>query len=1715
MARKQSLGSAGRASQSDAENHRLPEETRDDGDVGATVSEAAQAAGSKSSSSPEDALQREAEFYKQIVDGAADVTTLIAPDGTMLYASSAVSMPQSLGYPLEEIIGRNSLDLVHPEDRRNVVRTIIKTLKDGRTEVEARVRRRDGSWVWAEMRGRAVTLHDGRRAAVVYAHDVTERRRLRDQLEKREAYYQALLRASSDLILVADPSGVIRFASDSVHRAFGYRPEELLGKNVISFVHPDDSALFVERLRTVDTNPNAPCEVRVRRKDNGWIDCEAVAASAQGLDGAPVVVLSGRDITERKRAARERTMLAAIVASSDDAILSLDLEGKITSWNRGAESVFGFSAKEAVGREFFDLYLPPEVREFARADMRAGIERIKDQSAPFLYRIEGQAIRKDGTRVDIWIAASGIYDSGGRLIGVSNIVRDITEHNRLRRQLEKSEAYHRTLLNTSSDAIIVVDPSGVIRFANRSSETMLGFSPEDLLGKSIFSFLREEDVPVVRERLRSVETGSNASADFFVRRKDGVWIECEGAAAPAVGPDGESLLVIDARDVTERMRVERQQAMLAAIVQSSDDAILSLDTEGRITSWNRGAKEIFGFSAEEALGQDFFDLYVPPEMREVVRDEMRAGVAKAREIADFVHRVEGEAVCKDGRRITVWIVITALRDARGSLIGIANIVRDVTERNRKEQRLAMMASVLDASTDLIVAVDREGRVISWNPAAERAFGVRQDQALGHRLRDFIPAEHLVQEREVLQRILQTGEPVAYESEQPSLNATFLVSAFPIRDASNSITGVAGIVHDIKPFKEAERELREAHEYARGLFESSVDALVVVDASLRIVDANEQFARLARLPRKDLLGSAFDSMFADPGPAREAIRKAIADGYAANVDLTIKCINGVEIPVSFNASLLYRAGKVYGVIGAARDVTEQREAEQIVREEREYSRSLVQSSPDGLLVCDSQLVLTDVNERATELSGYSRQELIGISLPSLFTEPLAAADLLGKARDQGHLGNIELRMLTKTAATIPVSLNVSVMISGTNRRILIAVRDISEQKRAEKERSLLAAVVESSADAIFSESTDLVVTSWNSAAERLFGYKSSEIVGRSAALLAPLDRRAELVRHSRAVQKQRTPEVYESKRVRRDGTVFDVSLTESPIIDSTGAVIALSVTARDISERKRMEADLAKARDTALETARLKSEFLANMSHEIRTPLNSIVGLTGLLLDTELSPEQREYATDVRASSDVLLSLINDILDFSKIAAGRIVLEEVDFDVNKTAEDALDLISDQARGKGLELTLAIDPDVPRLVRGDPGRLRQILLNLLSNAVKFTKQGQIDVAVSKLGENPQEAILRFEVKDTGIGIPLERQHLLFQAFTQIDASTSRHYGGTGLGLSIARELVQAMQGTIGVSSKPGQGSTFWFTVKLGRQVGAQRPVSPRPVALTNMRILIVDDNAVSRRILEGQTRAWGMQPRSVGSAKEALEVMQRAFERYPIALLDVMMPETDGIELAHLIKKDPALADTLLIFVSSVGSRTDFAERLANLDFGDWLTKPVPESMLYDAIVRVLSRLAKPPASVTEAGKTAPGRFHLPPGVSARVLLAEDNPLNQKVAKLQLSKFGLEVDTVANGLEALDAVARHHYDLIFMDCQMPEMDGYEVTRELRRREGSGPRSTIIAMTAHALPGDREKCLAAGMDAYVSKPVTHEALNAVLAEVFAVQRTQPGAAAPEPSP
>ncbi|GAA3697432.1 hypothetical protein GCM10022204_11820 [Microlunatus aurantiacus] len=534
----------------------------------------------------------------------------------------------------------------------------------------------------------------------------------------------------------------------------------------------------------------------------------------------------------------------------------------------------------------------------------------------------------------------------------------------------------------------------------------------------------------------------------------------------------------------------------------------------------------------------------------------------------------------------------------------------------------------------------------------------------------------------------------------------------------------------------------------------------------------------------------------------------------------------------------------------------------------------------------------------------------------------------------------------------------------------------------------------------------------------------------------------------------------------------------------------------VAERERTSLELHAARDTALAALRAKSAFLATMSHEIRTPMNGVIGLAELLQASDLDDRQRQYVAGVQTAGDALLMIINDILDFSKIEAGRLELQTVDLDVTQLIEDVAELLARQAQAKDLELLTCSRLGAEARLRADPSRLRQVLINLVSNAIKFTEQGEVVLSAGfDPGTPPGEAetvAVRFEVTDTGIGIDASDQQLVFEPFTQVDGSSTRRFGGTGLGLAISRDLVEAMGGELQVDSRLGDGSRFGFTVRLPRSDSSTEPSPSRTPAPPwgGTAVLVVDDNTTSRLILQAQLSGWGLVPQLAADAATGLDLLLRAADHgrpFAVALVDLAMPGTDGLELARRIDDTPALTGTRVVLLTTTEVTPD---RLAGAGLAAYVDKPVRSAQLYDRLAEVLRPVLEPDPEGPPAAADPPAPGH------ARVLVVEDNAINQLVARGLLDRLGFECDLAGTGYEALDALGRTDYAAVLMDCQMPEMDGYTATGELRRREGGRRHTPVIAMTAGALVGDEARCLAAGMDAYVPKPIDSAQLEAVLA-------------------
>ena len=804
-----------------------------------------------------------------------------------------------------------------------------------------------------------------------------------------------------------------------------------------------------------------------------------------------------------------------------------------------------------------------------------------------------------------------------------------------------------------------------------------------------------------------------------------------------------------------------------------------------------------------------------------------------------------------------------------------------------------------------------------------------------------------------------------------------------------------------------------------------------------------------------------------------------------------------------------------IYGSARDVTERRQAALELASSESRTRRIIETAHDGFVSIDGEGIITDWNPQAEAMFGWSRDEALGRELAATIVpveERSAHRQGLRRIADGAEsklLGTlIELVAVHRNGKEFPVELTISSMPTGGGNAFNAFVRDISERRAAEEDvqrsRRLLADLLESAPDAVVIADERGRITLVNEQTERVFGYPRAELVGAQIESLLPVrdpDPGSDPLEGAHA-----RPLVVGEELVglRHDGTEFPVAVSMSAVKTREGRLVTAFV--RDITARMQIAAELAAAHERAVEGSRMKSEFVANMSHEIRTPLNGVIGMSGLLLDTDLSAEQREYAEEVRASGDALMAVIEDILDFSKIEAGKLELDRRAFHLRELVEDAATMVATKADEKGLELMTWVDDDIPNGVCGDGPRVRQVVLNLLTNAVKFTSAGEVVVHVSREPHSGGRVALRIEVSDTGIGIDRLSQERIFDSFSQADSSTTRRYGGTGLGLTICKQLVRLMGGEIGVRSARGAGSTFWFTFVLDEDPSADAPAADS--RLDGVRALIVDDSQTNRMILTRQMSSWGMVCRAVHDGASALEALSRAAaddEHYDLVVLDARMPRMTGLELATAIKADPALRPPRLLMLTSSGDGRAAAAR-AGLD--GFVVKPVREARLRRELSVVLGGGSAPaptsPVRVEglDAVAVAAGPTRGP------VLVADDKAVNQLVAKRLLQKRGFEVDLASNGLEAVDMHRRGHYEAIFMDCQMPELDGYEATVAIRLQEGGERHTPIIAMTASTVMGEQERCLRAGMDAYLGKPLDPAVLDAML-----VRQLHNGGAVPAP--
>ncbi|MBC7900340.1 MAG: PAS domain S-box protein, partial [Saprospiraceae bacterium] len=1538
----------------------------------------------------------------------------------------------------QDLIGRSHYDVFPnlPERSKEIHRRCMagEILTDDADPFQ----QNDGTMDWLQWESRPWHKPDGEIGGIIlYTRIITESKRAEQLIRQSEEKYRSILETIEEGYFETDLSGNFTFFNDALCDSLGYDRDELLGLTCKNFADEENVKKLYEIFTEVykSNKSGAITNWEIIRKDGGRRMHESSVSLIR--DGANAIIgFRGlvRDVSERKRAEIETLVVSEII------------KGAATTSNL-------------------------------------------EELLALVHQSLGRAIYAENFYV-------ALYDEQSKLIHIPFCVDKFDEVAKPQKLGKGLTAYifrhgRPALLATKDIYQLIAD--GEIEMVGTPPAVWLGIplrTPAGVIGVLAVQHYADETAYTERD------------------------IELLSSAGDQIA------LAIERKRAEEDLRESRE--WLAAMFEASRDGILVEENE-HVVFVNKRLLGMYGYEAGEIVGSHISRFQTPEDSERMVE------YGRMRQRGENVPNVyEFRGVNRNGKETEYEASISTFNSNGKFYIVTAH--KDITERKRVEKALSEASrrerAMVDNALDVICTIDTEGRFITMNPACFKMWGYRPEELIGQRFISFVVPEDVTKADA---EILAGNETSDFENRYIHKNGT-LVDVRWTSYWSESEQLVFAIAHDVTGRKRAEEAAKASEIIQRNLAERQsaiLDALpahiCLLDNVGQILEVNSEWKQFAI--KNGYVGVDFgvgsnyieicEQTTGDCAESAQLVAdtcRAVLSGNSSHFEMEYPC-HSVDEQRWFKLAVTpLLKDKRAGAVVMHTNVTERRLAEEENRKSEERLQSIFDASRDGILVEDDGIIVY-INKAFLKMLGFdNKEELIGKSYSNLL-EPDEARRLsrYGKQRMKGEAAPslYEFRLIHRDGTKFDVEGAVSTSRVGGKTYITTAIRDVTERKLAEQElRASEIRLGEAQRSAqLGSWEADIISGShaWSSQMFRLLGLEPNEVdanMEEFAKYLHP-DDHGILKNATRNALKEKIFPDHHYRIIRKDGAIRVFHATGNVVLDDIGKVVKVSGTVQDITEQKVLEEELKHTRDAALETARLKAEFLANMSHEIRTPMNGVVGMTGLLLDTDLSPRQQEYAETIQSSADSLLVIIDDILDFSKIESGLLRFETIDFDLCSAVEAPLALLAEKAQAKGLEVASLVYKDVPAALRGDPGRLRQVLTNLIGNAVKFTETGEVVVNVKMQSENRKHVVLRFEIKDTGIGISTEAQARLFHAFTQADGSTTRKYGGTGLGLAISKQLVELMGGTIGIESEPGKGSTFWFTGKFEKQTEDIHTTEPPAAAdLITVRVLIVDDNATNRKIMVHQSESWGMIAAEADSGAGALELLREAAasgQPFDVALLDLMMPMMDGFQLADAIKADPDIASVALVLLPSFG-QAGHGEAALDAGIAAYLQKPVRQSQLYDCLAAVMARsVSGEPASrlVTKHSlkESKIVRNRLPKASDARILVAEDNAVNQKVALGQLGNLGYQAVAVRTGREVLKAVEGGSFDIIFMDCQMPEMDGFETTAAIRGLAGNDRHTTIIAMTANALEGDREKCLAAGMDDYLSKPVKADALRAML--------------------
>jgi PAS domain S-box-containing protein len=1345
-------------------------------------------------------------YTRSLIESNIDALMTTDPLGVLTDVNRQTEM--LTGYTRDELIGTPFKNYF--TDPGRAADAIKLVLREGQvTNYDLTALAKDGRMTVVSYNASTFNDAQGRLQGVVAAaRDVTERNQLEEQLRESQAYNRGLIEASVDGLITVDPTGTISDVNARMCQMTGYSREELMGSPFADYFV--DAARAEEGVReTFDKGVVTDYVLTLATRDGRRLHVSFNASVFRDPSAAVRgIFASARDITEPARLqaqlAEERAYNRGLIEASLDGLITVDSMLNITDVNESMCRMSGYSRDLLISSPFPQYFTDPR----RAAD---GVRLTLATGAVTNYELT--LLSKDGRERLVSFNAATFKGEGGAVRGIFASARDITDQARLQAQLAEERAYNRGLIEASVDGLVTVDESMVITDVNETMCRMVGRPRNQLIDSWFPSYFTERELAVGGVRL-TFERGAVTNYVLTLQAADDRQVPVSFNAAVFKDAAGKVRgIFASARDITaqEQLQSELQasQAYTRSLIESNIDALMATDPLGRIIDVNQQMEALTGCSRDELVGTLFKDYFTDPERAEAgIRLVLRHG---------RVTNYELTARGKDGHETVVSYNATTFNDREGKLQGVFAAARDITEQKKLEQQLReqqnYLRGLIESSVDGLITVDPSGSITDANDRMCQMTGYTRAELIGTPFPDYFTDRELAREgvKETLEKGVVTEYALTLMSRtRRSLQVSFNASVF--RDAAGNVRGIFASARDITDRVRLEEQLREQQTYLRGLIESSVDGLITVDPEAFITDVNAQMCRMTGYSREELIGSPFKHYFTDPERADLGVRRTLAEGVVTNYELVVRHKSGRKATVSFNASVFHAGdGQLQGIFASARDISEQARLQAQLTDQQAYNRSLIEASADALFAIAADGVITDVNEEATRLTGYSRKHLINSRFAPYFTDPERARAGVQQTLAQGRVLGYDLVLITRHGRRTTVSFNAAVFTDAAGRSlgILAGARDITDQKTLEQQlrdqQFYTRSLIESNIDALMTTDPLGSISDVNEQMEVLTGCTRDELIGTPFKNYFTDPARAEDA--IRLVLRETKVTNYELTARNKDGRETVVSYNATTFNDQDGKLQGVLAAARDATERKRFEQTL-QEKNIELETANLaKDRFLASMSHELRTPLNAIIGFTGTLLmklPGPLTADQHKQLQTIQSSANHLLSLINDLLDLAKIESGKVEFNLETVVCQSVIDEIASTLRPLAENRGLEFAVD-EPPTDIVVRTDRRALSQILINLVNNAIKFTEKGRVSVQLGARRDNGH-AMVEIRVADTGAGIRAEDQVKLFQAFTQLDASSTRRYDGTGLGLHLSQKLASLIGARIVVDSQYGHGSTF---------------------------------------------------------------------------------------------------------------------------------------------------------------------------------------------------------------------------------------------------------------------------------------------------------------------